>query len=165
MLIWAYKYLLTLEKAGGWKGVHKICMSRGGKRAPFSLGICGSEWVCNDQRWHWSGLVTEVPHGSLRRSLQWLSAPFHGLHGSGWSSSPHLLFWLPPVHLVSFSFFRFHLKCFFVTEAYFDNFVVSVPLPPSFSLCKCLFSTRDNRLVPISELSKYHFSSFSHIVI
>lgn len=67
------------------------------------------------------------------------------------------------VHLVSFPFFRFHLKCYFVTEAYFDNFVDFVPLPPSFSLYKGLFSIRDNRLVSISELSKYHFYFlFSH---
>lgn len=107
--------------------------------------------------------MTKVPHSSLHRSLQCLSTPFHGLQGSGWPSSPHLLFWLCPVHLVSFSFFRFHLKCYFVTEAYSVNFVVFVPLPPSFSLCKGLLSIRDNRLVSISELSKYHFYFlFSH---
>lgn len=59
------------------------------------------------------------------------------------------------VHLVSFSFFRFHLKCYFVIEALIT--VDFVPLPPSFSLCKGLFSIRDNRIVSISELSKYHF--------
>lgn len=158
-----HKYLLTLGKAGGWKGVHKICMNK-------------AEVV----KGHLSHLVfmalTESAMTSAGTGPVWwqkyhivlyIGSPV-ALYTFSWPARVWMAFQSPPavlcpVHLVSFSFFRFHLKCYFVTEAYADNFVVFVPLPPPFSLCKGLLSIRDNRLVSISELSKYHFYFlFSH---
>lgn len=165
-----HKYLLTLEKAGAWKGVHKICMNKAEvvkghlshsvfvaliESAMTSAGT-GPVWL---QKYH-IVLYIGVSSGSLhlftpaRIWMVFLSPPAILTT----SEVPSLA-----VHLVSFSFFRFHLKCYFVIETYCDNFVDFVPLPPSFSLCKGLFSIRDNRLVSISELSKYHFYFlFSH---
>lgn len=119
-----HKYLLTLEKAGAWKGVHKICMNK-------------AEVV----KGHLSHLVFEALTESAMTSAGtgpiWLQKNHIVLYIGVSSGSLHLfmpariwmVFLSPPailttsevpslaVHLVSFSFFRFHLKCYFVIEA------------------------------------------------